>query len=81
MLCHPTKIKQLPDFNDFRTLDLRSKEISGQATKIKKWYKDRMDSKRFKEAGIYRLTLQDCNSKCPYYDECRAENKSIFKKL
>jgi hypothetical protein len=71
----------LPEFQEFRVLDERSKEISGRATTIKKWYKDRMDSKRFRDKGIYRITFQDCDSKCPYHLECREENKKIWTKL
>jgi hypothetical protein len=41
MLCHPLKYKMLPEFQEFRVLDERSKEISGRATTIKKWYKFR----------------------------------------
>jgi hypothetical protein len=81
MLCHPWRIKLKSKFKAFKKLDDNCKDVSGQSVKIKKDIKEKMNSKQFKNKGIYDLTYQSCNKECPYHDECRAENKEIFKSI
>jgi len=69
MLCHPNKIKQLPEFKRFREIDEELQKIWAKKLRLEKEQR----SAYFKDKKIFVIPPA-CSRRCHYWWGCKNKN-------